>query len=118
MSNRRLEVAGDEAVENGMGHEQDEPQRQDGVGMMVEIMVGAPGSHQVIEPLVFDLPPGVPEANDRVPPRRDSLWDRVVTHTQSCVCWESEAEGGNPETPSIDSGGQTPCPNGEERDGE
>ena len=39
---RCLEVTGDEAVEDGMGHEQDQPQREDRVGMVMKVMVGMP----------------------------------------------------------------------------
>jgi len=58
------EVAGDEAMEDGVGDEENQPDSYDGVGVMVEGMVGVPGGDDFIESLVFDLPPGVTEAND------------------------------------------------------
>ena len=64
LSKAGLEVAGDEAMEDGVGDEENEPESYDGVGVMVEGMVGVPGVDDFIESLVFDLPSGVTEAND------------------------------------------------------
>ena len=61
---RCLEVTGDKAMEDGMGHEQDQAQRQDRVGMAMKGMVGMPKRDQFVEPLILDLPSGVTEVND------------------------------------------------------
>ena len=66
LSKRGLEVAGDEAMENGVGDEENQPDSEDGIGVMVEVVVGVPGVDDLIEPLVFDLPAGVTEADDGI----------------------------------------------------
>ena len=64
LSKLGLEVAGDEAMEDGVGDEENQPDSDNGVGVMVEGMVGVPRIDDFIESLVFDLPSGVTEAND------------------------------------------------------
>jgi len=55
-----LKVAGDEAMENGVCDEENEPESNDGVGVMVEGMIGVPGVDQFV-----------------VPPWRDSICQRA-----------------------------------------
>ena len=66
LSQLGLEVAGDEAMEDGVGDEENQPDSEDGVGVMVEVVVGVPIVDDLVEPLVFDLPAGVTEANDGI----------------------------------------------------
>lgn len=60
-----FEVA-QEAMEDGMGDEHDQPEDQQGVGMVVEDMAGMPGSDQLVETFIFDAPAVVPELKDDV----------------------------------------------------
>ena len=60
-----LEVT-QETVKKRMGHEEDEPEGGDGVGIMAEVMVGVPLIAEFVEPLIFDAPAFMPE-EDYIP---------------------------------------------------
>ena len=50
-----------EAMKDRMGGEEHQPQNQDRVGMMMEVVIGVPVGHQFIETLILDLPAIMPE---------------------------------------------------------
>ncbi len=59
-----LQVALVEAVEHGVGHEHDQPQNENGIGMMVIAMTGMLAGAEFVKAFVFDLPTVVPEMED------------------------------------------------------
>ena len=59
-----LEVALVKTVEHGVGHEHDQPENKDGVGMMMEAVTGMPAGDQFVEAFVFDFPTIVSEVED------------------------------------------------------
>ena len=52
----RLQIARPEAVEEGMGGEEDEPEGGDGHRVVVEVVIGMPLVGEFVEALVFNLP--------------------------------------------------------------
>ena len=71
-----LEVALVKAVEHGVGHEHDQPENKDGVGMMMEAVTGMPAGDQFVEAFVFDLPTIVSEVEDGLPSAREQRHGR------------------------------------------
>ena len=56
-----LEIASKEAMKDRMRGEECQPQNEDRVGMMMEVVIGVPVGHQFIEALVLDLPAIMPK---------------------------------------------------------
>ena len=60
---RGLEIA-QEAVEEGMGHKEDQPESRDGRDVMMEVVVGVPLVTEFIEALVLNAPAFMAEEDD------------------------------------------------------
>ena len=60
LASDRLKIA-QEAVEEGMGDEEHQPESGNGNGMMMEVVVGMPIVGQLVETFIFDAPPFVSE---------------------------------------------------------